>query len=127
MFESLRQLLAQILALVHVRLELLTTELSAEIQRVARVLLWAFVALLFAALGLLLGAVTVIIALWDESRLLASSLVTVFFLAAAGFACWKVWRGIHRHPRLLEATLEELRRDREAMGGDRRRVDDDPT
>jgi uncharacterized membrane protein YqjE len=127
MFESIRQLLGQIVALVHVRLELITTELSAEFQRVLRVLVWCFVALLFGALGLLLGAVTVIIALWDENRVLVSLLVTMGFLAMAGIASWQVWRGINRSPRLLEGTLEELRRDREAFAGRRGGRDDDPT
>ena len=115
MFDSLRQLLAQIIALVHVRLELITNELAAEIQRAVRVLVWAFVALLFGALGLLLGAVTVIVALWEENRLLASALVTGGFLGVAIFAIWKVWRDVSGRPRLLEATLDELRRDREAL------------
>jgi uncharacterized membrane protein YqjE len=127
MFESIRQLLAQILALVHVRLELITTELSAEVQRIARVLVWGFVALLFGALGLLLGAVTVIIALWDAHRVLASLLVTLGFFAMTGVAAWQVWRGINRPPRLLEGTLEELRRDRDAFAGRRGDRDDDPT
>lgn len=38
MFDSLRQSLAQIVALVHLRLELITTELAAEVQRAVRVL-----------------------------------------------------------------------------------------
>lgn len=117
MFDSVRQLLAQIIALVHLRLELITTELAAEVQRAVRVLVWAFVALLFGALGLLLGAVTLIIALWEESRVLASLLVTSGFLGVAAFAVWNVWRGVTARPRLLEATLDELRRDRDALSG----------
>lgn len=117
MFDSVRQLLAQIIALVHLRLELLTTELAAEVQRAVRVLVWAFVALLFGALGLLLGAVTLIIALWEESRVLASLLVTSGFLGVAAFAVWNVWRGVTARPRLLESTLDELRRDRDALAG----------
>lgn len=117
MFESLRQLLAQIIELVQVRLELITTELAGEVQRAVRLLVWAFVALLFGALGLLLGAVTLIIALWEESRVMASVLVTSGFLGVAAIAVWNVWRGIHTRPRLLSATLDELRRDRDALAG----------
>jgi len=115
MLDSLRLLLAQVLALVQTRLELFTTELSAEVQRAVRVLVLAFVALLFGALGLLMLAVTLIVAVWEQHRLLASALVTLVFLGVAALAIWQAWRAVTRGPRLLEATLEELRRDRDAL------------
>lgn len=115
MLDSLRLLLAQVLALVQTRLELFTTELSAEVQRAVRVLVLVSVALLFGALGLLMLAVTVIIAVWEQHRLLASALVTIAFLGVAALAVWQAWRAVTRGPRLLEATLEELRRDRDAL------------
>ncbi len=117
MFNSMRQLLAQIIALVHLRLEVIATELAAEVQRTARVLAWAFVALLFGALGLLLGAATLIIAFWEESRLLASVLVTCGFWASRALPSGNVWLGISTRPRLREATLDELRQDRDALAG----------
>ena len=115
MLDSLRLLLAQVLALVQTRLELFTTELSAEVQRAVRVLVLVSVALLFGALGLLMLAVTVIIAVWEQHRLLASALVTIAFLGVAALAVWQAWRAVTRGPHLLEATLEELRRDRDAL------------
>jgi len=115
MLDSLPLLLAQVLALVQTRLELFTTELSAEVQRAVRVLVLAFVALLFGALGLLMLAVTLIVAVWEQHRLLASALVTLVFLGVAALAIWQAWRAVTRGPRLLEATLEELRRDRDAL------------
>jgi uncharacterized membrane protein YqjE len=113
-----------VLALVQTRLELFTTELSAEVQRAVRVLVLAFVALLFGALGLLMLAVTVIVAVWEQHRLLASALVTLVFLGVAALAVWQAWRAVIRGPRLLEATLEELRRDRDALAAVRDRARD---
>lgn len=132
MFESLRRLLVQLVALLQVRLELLSTELSAELQRILRLLAWGVAALLFGALTLLLAAITVVIAFWDESRVLASVLVTAVFLLLAGGAAWRVWRDLARHPRLLQGTIDELRRDRDVIagrGGERNdeRSKDDPT
>lgn len=124
MLDSLRLLLAQVLALVQTRLELFTTELSAEVQRAVRVLVLAFVALLFGALGLLMLAVTVIVAVWEQHRLLASALVTLVFLGVAALAVWQAWCAVTRGPRLLEATLEELRRDRDALAAVRDRARD---
>ncbi len=117
MFDSLRSLLAHLLELLQVRLELLTTELSGELKRAALVLLYAFIALVFGALSLLLLAVTVVIALWNEHRLLAAAIVTGVFLAITATALWQLVRRLRGQPKLLAGTLDELRRDREALQG----------
>jgi uncharacterized membrane protein YqjE len=118
LFESLRRLLEHVLALAQVRLELATTELSLEVHRAARVMLWTFIALLAAALGLLMLSMTVVIAVWDEHRLLAAGLVTAIFLVGTIGAAWMARRSAHARPRMLAATLEELRRDRDALVAD---------
>jgi uncharacterized membrane protein YqjE len=117
---SLRQMLANLLALAQVRVELLTTELSAEVQRAVGVLVWAFVALFFGGLAVLMLALTVVIAVWDEHRLLAAGLFAAGFLVVTAVAAYMVRSRVRSRPRLLAATLEELRRDRDALAGERR-------
>ena len=109
LFASLRLLLANLLDLAQTRVELLTTELSAEIQRAVGVLLWAFIALFFGGLAVLMLALTVIIAVWDEHRLLAAGVVSGLFLGVTLVAGWVVRSRISSRPRLLAASLEELR------------------
>jgi uncharacterized membrane protein YqjE len=120
LFASLRQMLANLLALVQVRVELLTTELSAEVQRAVGVLVWAIVALFFGGLAVLMLALTVIIAVWDEHRLLAAGLFSAAFLTVTAVAGYVVRARMRSRPRLLAATLDELRRDRDALSGERR-------
>lgn len=115
MFESLRQLLSQLLALLQVRVELLTTELSGEVRRAAVILVWAAVALLFGALGMLMVTVTILLAFWEQHRLLAAGLVTLLFFAVAALALWQVVRRVRGRKPLLAASLEELRRDRAVL------------
>ena len=115
MFESLRRLLAQLLTLIQVRLELLSAEVSAEIQRVLRGVLWALLALLFAALGLLMAALTIVIALWEHDRLLVSLWVMGGFLTVAALSAFMVWRTLTKEPRLFSRTIDELRRGRDAI------------
>jgi uncharacterized membrane protein YqjE len=115
MFESLRQLLAQLLALLQVRVELLTTELAGEVRRIAVVLVWAAVALLFGALAMLMVTVTILVALWEQHRVLAAALVTLGFFLMAALALWQVLRRVRGRKPLLAASLEELRRDRAAI------------
>ena len=115
MFESLRQLVAQLLALLQVRIELLTTELSGELRRLAVILVWAAVGLLFAFLALIMIVATVIVAFWDTNRLLAVGLVAGLFVMLAGIAVWQIVRRVRNGPPLLVGTIGELRRDRAAL------------
>ena len=97
------------------RLELLTTELQEEIQRAASMLLWAFVALFAAGMGLFMLALAIIFACWDTHRILASVLVTVVFFGIAAFAVMYLRKQINSRPRMLDATLSELARDRQRL------------
>ena len=115
MFGSLRRLLEQVLALLQVRVELLTAELSAEVRRAAVVVIWAAVALLFGALGMLMVTVTILVAFWEQHRVLAAGLVTLLFFAVTAFAVWQIQRRVRGRKPLLAASLEELRRDRAAI------------
>ena len=123
MFDSLRQLITQLISLLQVRIELLTTELSGELRRLAVILIWAAVGLLFAFLALLMIITTVIVAFWDTNRLLAVGLVALLFVVLAGLAVWQVLRRVRNGPPLLEGTLAELRRDRAALDAAARRSD----
>jgi uncharacterized membrane protein YqjE len=115
LFGSVRQMLATAIALAHTRLELFTTEIEAEIQRGVVLLIWAFVALFFAGLTVLMLALTVVIAFWDDHRLLAAGLMTLLFLAVVVVAGLVLRTKIAHRPRLLAASIDELKRDRAAL------------
>src|SRR5687767_8683610 len=86
LFRSLSNLLATAVAFAQTRLELVSIEIEEEIHRAAGVLVWAFVALFFFGIGLLMAGFSVVIAFWDMHRLLAAVLVTVTFFILAGIA-----------------------------------------
>lgn len=111
LFRSLKQLVATVVALVHTRLELFTTELQEEVQRAASLVLWSVVALLGAVLGLFFVGITIIIA-WEGERLLAAMLVTSGFLAIAAVGGITVLVKFRNKPPLLSATRAELGKDR---------------
>lgn len=115
MFDSIRRLLSQLLALIQARLELLSAEVASEFRRILRVFLWALAALLFAALGLLMAALTLVIALWEHDRLLVSLWVMGGFLGLGAIAAFMVWRTLTKEPKLFAGSIEELRRDRDAL------------
>ncbi len=115
LLNSLTQVVATLVTMAQTRLELLTTELQEEIQRAASLLLWVFLALFTAGVGLFLLALVIIFAYWDTHRLLASVLVTLVFFALAGFAAWNLRKRLTGRSRLLDGTLSELERDRQQL------------
>ena len=117
LLDSLRRMLATLLALAATRLELVTTELEEEMHRLARLLLWSLASLLAASLALLLGAATIIVACWDSYRLAAAGGLTALFTVAALVGWWMVRRQLRERPPLLAATRQELERDQAALGG----------
>jgi len=117
LFASTRRLVETVLAITQTRLELVTTEIEEELHRVAEILLWMFVVVFFAGLAVLMLAFVIVVAFWEDHRLLAASLTTLGFVAITGIALLVVRSKVRARPKLLEATIEEIRHDREALGG----------
>ena len=115
LFESIKALLATMVSVAHTRLELFSTEIQEQVDRAIARLLWSLLALFFLALGVLLGAVAVIIAFWDSYRLGAAVVLSLFSLGVAVL----LWLWLRARaavaPRLLEATLDELAKDEQRL------------
>jgi uncharacterized membrane protein YqjE len=113
--DALKRMLSTFVALAHTRLELFTTEIEEEIQRAASILLWALVALFFGSLTVLMLAVTILIVFWDTNRILAAGLITGSFLVLTGVFAWLARARLKAKTRFMEASIEELKRDRAAL------------
>jgi uncharacterized membrane protein YqjE len=120
LFASLGRMAATLIALVHTRLELASTELEEQLEYAGSVLLWSIAAIFCASLTVLLLALTVIVAFWDSHRLLAAGAVTGAFALIALVAFGAVRRLLGRRPQFFAATTEELRRDVAALRGEPR-------
>jgi len=115
LFKSISGLMQTLVVIAQTRLELLTTEVQEEVGRVATLVVWAFVALLTALIGLFFVGLTVVLVYWDTHRVLAATLVTVTFLAGALVAGLVLMAKIKARPRFLDATLSELAKDADAL------------
>jgi len=111
LLRSAVQLFGNLLEAAQTRAELLTTEVEEEIQRVARLLLLGFAALLAGILGALIAGFVVVILFWDTHRVAAALAVLGVFLLAAAICGLAVRRELRARPRLFEATRTELARD----------------
>lgn len=115
LMDAAKRMLATLIALVHTRLELFTTEIEEEIQRAVSILLWGLVALFFGSLTVLMIAMTILIVFWDENRVLAASLITATFLVLTGTFGFLARARLRSKPRFMQSSIEELKRDREAL------------
>ena len=112
---SLKNVLSSLIAMAQTRLELISTELQEEVGRAAELLLWAFIALFAAGIGLFLGALVLIFVFWDTHRLLVSLLVMGFFFLLALTAVLVLRAKLKSRPRLFDATIAEFARDRDHL------------
>lgn len=115
LFQSMNNFLATLVAIVHTRLELLTTELQEEVRQVGAILLWAFIAAFAAMMGLFLGALAVIFVFWDTHRLAASLAMIGLFVAVAVVAGLILRHKLTTKPPMLDDTLAELAKDRDQL------------
>jgi uncharacterized membrane protein YqjE len=115
LFRSLANLLATAIGIAHTRLELLSTELQEEVHRAAEILIWTIVAILAALIGLFMLALVIIFIFWDTHRIVASIGVTGGLMLIAVVAAGVLRAKIRSRPRLFDATLTELAKDRASL------------
>ena len=111
----LKNLLASLLDLVHTRVDLLGTELREELLRFGLIMAGAVLVLLLVTVGAGMLAAALVLALWQEHALLGLSLAGACFLIAGSATVWAMSRVMRAKPRPFDASLNELRRDRDAF------------
>lgn len=114
---SLRRLVASGLELAQVRLELLSTEIEQEKLRLFEAFIWAAVGLLLLVVGVVLAIGTLALMLQDAYRLPVLAVLSLALLAAAAWLL-RLARGRLRRRGLFSASVAELSRDRQALGPD---------
>lgn len=118
-FGSLRTLLDRVLELLQNRTELITTELEEELTRLVGVLLWSFAAVLAAMIGACFIGVLILLAVPEGYRPLAAAVLAVLFLAVGVFGYRSIRRIAGAKPRVFDACLTELEKDRQQLRGGR--------
>lgn len=115
--ESLRELGADALALVRVRVELVAVELKEALQLQKRMLLLAIVSSLFLAAGLIGVSVFVVVLFWDTHRLAAIGAVAGAYLAIGLWAFIRLRDLAQNSPLPFGATIAEFERDLDILRG----------
>ncbi|GAB4507962.1 MAG: hypothetical protein Tsb0026_05420 [Sulfuricaulis sp.] len=116
LFGSVKNLAASLVSHLYTRLELFATEFAEEKLRLTSLLLVSILALFFAFMTLVLVALFVIAAYWDTPyRLRAVAFLALLFLTAAVISAGVVRARLKSRPRLFEASLAELYKDRQQL------------
>ncbi len=119
LLESLKRLASTAVEIVRTRLELVSLDVEEAKLRFLSTLLLGAVAFLCLSLGVVMGAFWLVAAFWETHRTLVLGLLTGTFLGGGLLALAALsWRA-RKGPRLFAATLAELEKDREALGGRR--------
>ena len=110
---SVQNLLASLVGLARTRLDLLSTELEEAMAHFALGIIFAVAAVLLATLGLAFAGAALLFAIPADQRLAAAIVIALVYIAvAAGLVLLLVKR---KRPRIFEASLAELQRDREEL------------
>jgi uncharacterized membrane protein YqjE len=115
LFHSLRRLASSGLELVQVRLELLVSELTQEKLRIFDALAWAAIGLLLLGLGLLLGAGLLVVLTPEPWRPLTLALLILLCLGGGLFLLSRARQRLASPGGLLAASRGELARDRDHL------------
>lgn len=110
-----RRLGASLLRLGRIRLELLSIEVQEEKERVAELLFWSVMAAFAAGLGLVFVALLATVLLWDSHRWQVLAACALAIAALAGYGGWRLTRLQGHRASPLRASIDELRRDADAL------------
>jgi uncharacterized membrane protein YqjE len=109
-----RDLLGTLLSMLQNRIELIGLELQEEKQRIASLLIWTGLAVLFLLLAIILGTFAVIYLLDGTSRTIALIAFTALYVLGALAALAMIRRRV-RQVLPFAQTLAELKKDRECF------------
>ena len=112
-----RELAHALLSFAETRTRLAATELEEQALRLTEILLWLAVALFCFGLALVFLSVVIVLVFWDSNRLLATGLLAALYALAGGSAALLARSRMRERPKFLAATLAELHRDKERLGG----------
>ena len=113
-----RRMLAILVGMVRTRLNLLAVELMEEKSRIWLILVLTGLALILASMALLMLSLLVVVAFWDENRLLAIGALLAFYVIATAGVLLALRQKAKVGSPLFASTLRELSKDAEALEGE---------
>lgn len=114
---SIQRLMATAIEMVHVRLELLGTEVEFEKRRLFDGLLFGGVALLLLGMGLILLCGFIVLMFAEGYRLAAVGVMALLFLGGGAFTMREARLRLRNPKSMFEASVKELAKDHAGLTG----------
>ena len=115
LLSSLKNLVSTGASIAQTRLELISTDVQIARTKFLSLLVMVIFTSFFLFFGLVMLALLIVIYSWETDRVLALSLLTSSFLAVGIILALVVFRSLKTMPKLFEATIAELAKDRQEL------------
>ena len=115
LLSSIKGLASTGASIAQTRLELLSLDVHIARSKFISLLVMIIGALFFLFFGLVMLALLIVIYSWETDRILALGLLTAAFLLVGLVLAALIAQSLHTMPRLFEASITELAKDREAL------------
>ena len=115
LLSSLKNLVSTGASIAQTRLELISTDVQIARTKFISLLVMIVFTLFFLFFGLVMLALLIVIYSWEADRIFALSLLTGGFLSVGIILALVVLRSLKTMPKLFEATITELSKDRQEL------------
>lgn len=115
LIESVSALATTMVAILHTRLELLSTDIEEEREHLLSLVTLLLVSLFCFMVGAVLTTVFLVVFFWETYRLLSIASLAGFFLLSGLVAWYCVKRKAATKPKLFLASLLELNKDKQEL------------
>lgn len=115
LLSSLKHLVSTGASIAQTRLELISTDVQIARAKFLSLLVMIVFTLFFLFFGLVMLALLIVIYSWETDRILALTLLTCSFLSVGIILALVVLRSLKTMPKLFEATISELSKDRQEL------------
>ncbi len=115
LLSSIKGLASTGASIAQTRLELLSLDVQIARSKFISLLVMIVSALFFLFFGLVMLALLIVIYSWETDRMMALGLLTAAFLSVGLILASIISQTLRKMPRLFEASITELAKDREAL------------
>jgi uncharacterized membrane protein YqjE len=115
LLSSLKGLVSTGASIAQTRLELISTDVQIARAQFLNLFVMVIFTLFCLFFGLVMLAILVVIYSWETDRIMALSLLTAIFLGVGCILALVVLHSLKTMPKLFEATITELAKDRQEL------------